>query len=129
MERHGRGVAERQDEACAGSLCRTDGAEDVGRARALIVRRRWPRPAPRPATGDLVLLSDPRFVLEPDFYRLACPLVLRDLCQTGGEAFLKTATASASWAWWRGRADSLRKPMARNSRLSVCLLMETRKSS
>jgi len=122
MERHGCGVAERQDETCAGSLCRADRAEDVGRARALIVRRRWPRPAACPAAGDLVLLPDPGFML-------ACGFVLRDLRQPRREAFLKVATASASWAWWRGRADSLRKPIARNSRLSVCVLIETRNSS
>jgi hypothetical protein len=42
MERHGCGVAERQGEARAGSLCSTDAAEDVARARALVVRRRRP---------------------------------------------------------------------------------------
>ncbi|CCG06606.1 unnamed protein product, partial [Pararhodospirillum photometricum DSM 122] len=30
---------------------------------------------------------------------------------------------------WRGRADNLRNPMARSSRLSVCLLIDTRNSS
>lgn len=39
MQRHGSGVAERQDEASGGAPGRTDGAEDVGRTRPLIVRR------------------------------------------------------------------------------------------
>src|SRR5260370_28085351 len=129
MQCHGGGVAEGQDEARAGSPCWANGAEDVGRARPLIVRRRWPRPAPCPSPCDLVLLPDPGFVLEPDFYRLARPLPLRDLCQVDGELFLNPSSASVFWALCRGRAESFRKPMARNSRLSVCLLIETRDSS
>ena len=85
MQCHGGGVAEGQDEARAGSPCWANGAEDVGRARPLIVRRRWPRPAPCPSPCDLVLLPDPGFVLEPDFYRLARRIPRRDLVQAGGE--------------------------------------------
>jgi len=98
MERHGGGVAARQDQAGCGSPRRTDGAEDIGRFRPLVVRRRGPRPAPSPTAGDLVLLTDPGLVLEPDLYRLARRIASRDLVQAGGEVFLNAATASGSWA-------------------------------
>ena len=71
VQGHRVGVAARQDQAGGGASGRADRAEDVGRARALVVRRRGPCAAPRPAPGDLVLLADPGLVLEPDLYRLA----------------------------------------------------------
>jgi hypothetical protein len=98
MQRHRGSIAARQDEAGGAALGRADGAEDIGRAGALIVRRRGPRPAPRPSPGDLVLLADPSLVLKPDFYRLARRVALGDLLQTLGEVFLNAARASASWA-------------------------------
>ena len=63
MQSHGGGIAARQNKAGGDPLGRADGPEDVGRAGALIVRCRGSRPAPRPAAGDLVLLTDPGFVL------------------------------------------------------------------
>jgi hypothetical protein len=98
MQRHGSGVAERQDEAGCGAPGRTDRTEDVGRARPLIVRRRWPCAAPRPSAGDLVLLPDSGFVLEPYLYRLASRLSFRDLVQARGEVFLNVSSALGSWA-------------------------------
>jgi len=98
MQRHRSGIAARQDEAGGGSLGRADGAEDVGRAGALIVRGRGSRPAPRPSPGDLVLLADPGLVLKPDLYRLARRVALGDLVEARGEVFLNAAMASASWA-------------------------------
>jgi hypothetical protein len=59
---------------------------------------RGPRPAPCPAPGDLVLLTDPGLVLEPDLYRLARRVALGDLVEALGEVFLNAAMASASWA-------------------------------
>src|ERR1700687_4367713 len=97
MQRHRGGVAARQDEAGPGSSSRADGAEDVGRTGPLIVRCRGPRAAPRPAPGDLVLLTDPGLVLEPDLYRLARRLALGDLAEARSEVFLNAAMASASW--------------------------------
>src|SRR5260370_36958300 len=129
MQGHRGGVAAWQDQTGARPKRRTDRAEDIGRAGALIVWRRGPRSAPRPSPGDLVLLTDPGLVLEPDLYRLARRVALGDLVEARGEVFLNAARASASWAWCRGRADSLRKPRARNSRLSVCLLIVIRNSS
>ena len=52
----------------------------------------------RPASGDLVLLTDPGLVLEPDLYRLARRVALGDLVEAGGKVFLNAAIASASWA-------------------------------
>src|SRR3954470_24145791 len=95
---HGGGVAGRQDEPGAGPAGRADGAEDVSRARALVVRRRGACAASRPAPGDLVLLPDPRLILEPDLYRLAGRIARGDLLQAGGAVFLNVASASASWA-------------------------------
>src|SRR5713226_3609822 len=129
MQRHRGGVAARQDKAGGAAPGRADGTEDVGRAGALIVWRRGPCPAPCPSPGDLVLLADPGLVLKPDLYRLAGRVALGDLGKALGEIFLNAASAAASWAWCRGRADSLRNPRARNSRLSVCLLIEMRNSS
>src|SRR5260370_42288431 len=98
MEGHGGGVAGREDEAGPGSSRRADGAEDVGRARPLIARCRGSGPAPRPAPGDLVLLTDPGLVLEPDLYRLARRVALGALVEAGGEGFLDAALALAAWA-------------------------------
>jgi len=96
MQRHRGGVATRQDKTGAGSSCRADGTEDVGRTRPLIVRCRGSSPAPRPSPGDLVLLADPGLVLEPDLYRLARRVALGDLLEAGGEVFLNAASVAAS---------------------------------
>lgn len=96
MQSHGGGIAARQNKAGGDALSRANGPEDVGRARPLIVRRRGARPALRPSAGDLVLLSDPGLVLEPDFYRLACRVPLGDVVEAGGEVFLNAASVAAS---------------------------------
>ena len=44
---HGLGVAEGQDQPGALAVFRTDCAEDIGRLRALVLRRRGPGSAPR----------------------------------------------------------------------------------
>jgi len=66
------GVATGQDETRADASGRTDGAEDVGRAGALIPGRRGTGSAFRPTPRDFVLLADPGFVLEPNFYVRVC---------------------------------------------------------
>jgi len=98
VERHGLGITAGQHQARALALARADGAEDVGRSGTLIVRRPWPGAAPGPPAGDLVLLPDAGFILEPEFYVLALSLMPCDLCQLGGEVFLNAAMASRSWA-------------------------------
>ena len=76
-----------------------DGTEDIGGSGALIGGRGWPGSTPGPATRDLVLLTDPGFIGEPDLYRGRLDtLVLRDLCQDGRETFLKCSIAPAAWA-------------------------------
>jgi hypothetical protein len=65
MQLHCLGVALRQDQADRLAFPRADRAEDVGRGGALVARRRGPRPTLCPRAGDLVLLSDARFVGEP----------------------------------------------------------------
>ena len=98
VEGHGLGVAARQHQAGALALSGADGAEEIGRAGALIARRTWPAAAPGPPAGDFVLLPDAGFVLEPELYVLALGLLGRDLCQLGGEVFLKAAMAAVFWA-------------------------------
>ena len=96
---HGVGVAGGHDQGRALALLGTDGAEDVGRGGTLIVGRRRPGAAPRPAPGDLVLLADPRFVGEPNLYPVAIDaLRAGDRVQALGESFLKESTAPAAWA-------------------------------
>src|SRR3546814_6225399 len=108
MQGHGFGIAEGQYQPRALAVFRADRAEDIGRFRPLILWRRWPRPTSGPAPGDLVLLADPRFVLEPYLYARAPREGCSDLCTLVGKApFLKASMASSFWAWWRGRAVSL----------------------
>ena len=109
VQGHRRGVAEGQDQSGALALARADGAKDVGRRVALVLRCYGPGPAPRPAAGDAVLLADAGFVGEPDLYRVAAEaLFARDACQRGGEVFLNVSMAPSAWAWCFGRAESLR---------------------
>src|SRR5262245_55393590 len=58
MQSHGRAVAERQDKACAFALFGADGAEEIGRRCALVVR----------ASGRVPLVKKPRT-------RPRCPIV------------------------------------------------------
>ena len=98
MESHGLGVARGKNETGAFSLYRADGAEDVGRVRPLVVRRRRPCPALGPSAGDLVLLTDASLVLEPNLYWFAASLPCAGFVREGEEVFLKSAAASSSCA-------------------------------
>ena len=90
---HGPGVAARQHQGGAGAACRADGAEDVDRLGALVVRGAGPGAAASPAPGDLVLLADPGLVLEPDLYGRARWELAADLRQRGREVFLNASIA------------------------------------
>jgi hypothetical protein len=92
-------VAEGKDESRALALFGADGAEDVGRGGALIVRGRRPRAAFGPTPRDLVLLPNARFVGEPNLYcgRIEV-LRARDLVQERWEVFLYSSTAPSAWA-------------------------------
>lgn len=106
---HPRGVAQGQDQGGALAVLRADGAEDVGRRVALVLRCARAGAAPRPAPGDAVLLADAGFVGEPDLYRVETEaLVPRDARQRGGKVFLNVSMAPIAWAWCFGRAESLR---------------------
>ena len=97
MQLHRLGVAPRQDQADRLAFFRADRAEDVGRGGALVPQRRGPRPALCPTASDLVLLSDARFVGEPDFYSAGIDaLFARDFLQAGREIFLKSSIAPAA---------------------------------
>jgi len=96
---HRLGVACGQDQGCPLALLRADRAEDVRGSGALVSGRGWACAALGPATSDLVLLADARFVLEPDFYCIAVELFCaRDLVQARGEVFLKSSIAPSVWA-------------------------------
>jgi len=64
MQVHRFGVAGGQDQSRALSLLRADGS-DVGRGGALIPRSAWASAALGPPAGDLVLLTNARFIREP----------------------------------------------------------------
>jgi len=99
MQVHRLGVADGQDESCALALARADGAEDMGRGRALIGGRRRPRAASCPAPRDLVLLAYSGLVGKPDFYLAGIDaFLLRDGLQARGETFLKSSIAPSAWA-------------------------------
>ena len=99
MQAHRRGVAQWQDQSCALALLGADGAEDVDRRIALILRRRGPGSAPCPAAGDAVLLADTGLVGEPDLYAVETEALLaRDARQRGGEVFLNASMAPSAWA-------------------------------
>ena len=99
MERHGFCITQGQDQPSTLAMLRADCAEDIGRFGPLVFGCRGPRPASGPTPRDLVLLADPRFVLEPNLYRRALRESCSDLCKLGGKApFLKASIASSFWA-------------------------------
>ncbi len=86
---HRPGVAAGQDERGALALLGADGAEDVGRRRALVVRGGRARAASGPTAGDLVLLPDRGLIAEPDLHGVGLDALLAgDLVQHGGEGLL-----------------------------------------
>jgi hypothetical protein len=108
MQVHRLGVASWQHERGAFAFGRTDGAKNPCRGSALILRSRGSGTAPCPTAGELGLPADPGFILPPQLYGRTARKARPDRRQLGGEVFLKAGIASASCAWWRGRADSLR---------------------
>lgn len=99
VEVHRIGVAFGQDKSGSLSVLRRDGAEDVGRGGALIPWGGGTRSAFRPPTGDLVLLSDARFIREPDFYVVRIDAFFPgDFLQACGEVFLNSSMAPSRWA-------------------------------
>ena len=106
---HRLGVAGRQDEGRALAMLRADRAEDVGGSGALITGSTGVGAALRPAAGDLVLLTDTSLICEPDLYLVNVDRLLARVCvQARVEVSLKSSIAPSAYAWWRGRAESLR---------------------
>src|SRR5271154_6347752 len=68
MQVHRLGIAGRQDQGDSLSLLRADGSEDVGRGGALIPRSARASAALGPPAGDLVLLTNARFIREPNLH-------------------------------------------------------------
>src|SRR5271170_2661568 len=91
VERHGLGVAGWEDETGRLAERGTDGAEDIGRGGSLILQGKRSRAAFRPASRDLILLTNAGFVLEPEFEWLAAGC--GDLRQDLRDFFLKATTA------------------------------------
>ncbi len=96
MKLHGVGVGEGERERGAGPAGGADGTEEIGILVALVGWLARAGAAPGPLTDYAVLLADPGFVLEPNFYRLC----LREACevrrQRAREVFLNSSTVSAS---------------------------------
>ena len=96
---HRLGIASRQDQGRALAQLWADRAEDVGGGGALIAGSTWAGAALGPAAGDLVLLANASFVLEPDFYLVDIDrLRARDCLQARGEVFLKSSITPSAWA-------------------------------
>ena len=96
---HRFGIAGRQDQGCALALLRANRTEDVGGGGTLVTRCAWAGATLRPATGNLVLLSNTSLVGEPNFYRVAVErLRVRDFFQAQWEAFLKSSIAPCTCA-------------------------------
>ena len=79
-------------------MTQADRPVNISGCRALVLWRRRPGSATRPATGDPVLLADPRLVLPPKFYGCAARERCPDRRHLGGEVFLNVGMASSSWA-------------------------------
>ena len=97
MQFHRRDVAPGHDQPGALALGGAYGAEYVGPFGALIVGCPGPGSLARPASCDLVLLPDPRLVLEPQLYLGPGREARPDLRQLGGEVFLKSSMANSFW--------------------------------
>jgi hypothetical protein len=99
MQVHREAVAGGQDEARALAFLGANGAEDVGRTGSLILRSAGPRATLGPSACDLVLLADPGFILEPDFYLVGLDAFFaRDFLQAAWECFLKSSIAPSACA-------------------------------
>lgn len=100
------GIDMRQDQRRANAPGRTDGAENVGPFVSLIARLARTAARFRPDVGQAALLADPRFVLPPEFDRLAASAGRKGGVHQVGKVFLCAACASPSCAGWRGRTET-----------------------
>ena len=97
VQRHPLGRAARQHQASALAVSRADRAEDVGRRCPLVFRSAGR--VPRLAQRRVILFFCPiRASSANQISRGLPPTACRDLLQTGGEVFLKAATAASLFA-------------------------------
>ena len=108
VQRHDLGVGGRHDEGGRGAPFGADGAKQIGPFIALVARSSRARSPLRPDPGQRALLADARFVLEPDFERLAFGFLGKPRQNDGGEVFLNASWASSSASRWRGRTERRR---------------------
>ncbi len=106
MKRKRFGVGVRQDESGGCAPCRTDRPEDIGPFVPLIARRARPRSLLRPNPRQRALLTDARFILEPDFQWLATGVLGKDGGDRRGEIFLKAAWVCGSLLGCCGLTES-----------------------
>ena len=85
---------------------RTDGSEDIGTFIALIMRHAWPCTRFGPDIGQGAFLSNPRFVLKPEFNRFVFGVFRERVLHRLGKVFLKASMASGSFCGWTGRVDT-----------------------
>jgi len=71
MSVHAIGVGVGHDHGGSGAALGTDRTENIGRGPALIMWCAWPGATPSPDPGQCALLTDPCFILEPNFDRFA----------------------------------------------------------
>ncbi len=110
MHLHGFGVRPGQHERRPLAVSRTDGAEQIGVPIALIGRLAGARAFSCPKAGQAVLLTQPRFVLEPDFNRRSRRQVSYMRLERVGEVFLNALMIRLSCLGCCGRALIWAKP-------------------
>jgi hypothetical protein len=106
VQAHCVGIDMRQNQRRANAPVRTDGTEDVGPLVSLITRLAGTAARLRPDIGQAALPADDRFVLPPEFDRLAASVGGNGSPNQVGKVFLCAACASASCAGWRGRTET-----------------------
>ena len=95
MPLHGLGVAVRQNEGRTDTTLGADGAEYIGRLCTLVLGSPGPTSPCCPSPRELGFLTDPCFVLPPEFYMGVGRERAADFCQRGGKVFLKSSMANS----------------------------------
>lgn len=107
MHLHGLGVGGWQHEGRAGAALWANGPKQIGIFVALISRQAWTSALLRPDTDLPVFLSQPGFILKPNFNTLS--LCLRKAGYVGteglGEVFLKASMTRTSCLGCCGRPE------------------------
>lgn len=93
---HGFGVGDGESKCCSDTAGWADCTEQIGAVIALIGRLPGSRAAPCPLPHLPVLLTDPRFVLEPDLDGRCLGQIGEMRFQRGGKVFLNAWMIPAS---------------------------------